>query len=75
MIKNDLQKRVDWVWRETLKIHRNARETRIASSLSPIELFVSLFYGGILKHFPKDPLNENRDRLIISKGHGHVPSK
>tara|TARA_A100001037_G_scaffold286960_1_gene295899 strand:+ start:459 stop:1274 length:816 start_codon:yes stop_codon:yes gene_type:complete len=72
MIKNDLQKRVDWVWRETLKIHRNARETRIASSLSPIELFVSLFYGGVLRHFPKDPLNESRDRLIISKGHGSI---
>ena len=72
MIKNDLQKRVDWVWRETLKLHRNARETRIASSLSPIELFVSLFYGGVLKYFPKEPLNEARDRLIISKGHGSI---
>jgi len=72
MIENDLEKRVDWVWRETLKIHRNARETRIASSLSPIELLVSLFYGGVLKFFPKEPLNESRDRLIISKGHGSI---
>ena len=72
MIKNDLQIKVDWVWRETLKIHRNSRETRIASSLSPIELLVSLFYGGVLKYFPKEPLNNRRDRLIISKGHGSI---
>ncbi|MDC0492711.1 transketolase [Alphaproteobacteria bacterium] len=69
---NDLQKRVDWVWHETLKIHRHAPETRIASSLSPIEMFVSLFYGGALKHFPADPRNDDRDRLIISKGHGSI---
>jgi len=71
-MQNDLKSRVDWVWRETLKIHRSAPETRIASSLSPIELFVSLFYGKVLKHFPSDPLNDDRDRLIISKGHGSI---
>jgi len=71
-MKNDLQERVDWVWRETINIHRNAPETRIASSLSPIEIFVSLFYGGILEFFPKEPLSKIRDRLIISKGHGSI---
>lgn len=71
-MENNLQKRVDWVWRETLKIHRHSPETRIASSLSPIELFVSLYYGGILNHYPFDPLSDDRDRLIISKGHGSI---
>ena len=47
---NDLQRRVEWVWLETLKIHRGSPETRIASSLSPIEVFVALYYGGILKY-------------------------
>jgi transketolase len=61
-----------WVWRQTLEIHARAPETRIASSLSPIEVFVTLFYGGILRQFPKDPLNRERDRLIISKGHGSI---
>ena len=67
-----LIEKVEWVRKETLKIHRNAPETRIASSLSPIDIFVSLFYGDLLRHFPKDPLNENRDRMVISKGHGSV---
>src|SRR5436305_7611509 len=61
-----------WVWRETLAIHRRAPETRIASSLSPIEIFVALYYGGLLTQFPKNPLDETRDRCIISKGHGSI---
>ncbi|MHC5656210.1 transketolase [Stappia sp.] len=72
---NDLTHLADkaaWVWRQTLEIHARAPETRIASSLSPIELFVTLYYGEVLKQFPKDPLNPERDRLIISKGHGSI---
>ncbi|MEC7488228.1 MAG: transketolase [Pseudomonadota bacterium] len=72
MNPNNLEARVEWVWRETVRIHRNFPETRLASSLSPIEALVSLFYGGILKFFPNDPLHSERDRLIISKGHGSI---
>ena len=67
-----LIEKVEWVRKETLRIHRKAPETRIASSLSPVEIFVSLFYGDLLETFPKDPLNVSRDRLIISKGHGSI---
>jgi transketolase len=71
-MNRNLIEKVEWVRKETLKIHRKAPETRIASSLSPIEIFVSLFYGNLLRNFPKDPLNGNRDRLIVSKGHGSI---
>ncbi|MDF1883728.1 transketolase [Sulfurimonas sp. SAG-AH-194-C21] len=57
---------------ETLKIHKLAVETRVASSLSPVEIFVSLYYGNILHFNPKDPRDESRDRFIISKGHGSI---
>jgi transketolase len=57
---------------ETLRMHKLAPETRVASSLSPIEIFVSLYYGNILTYNPKDPRDENRDRFIISKGHGSI---
>lgn len=57
---------------ETLKIHKEAQETRVASSLSPIEIFVSLYYGDILSYNPKNPKDDNRDRFIISKGHGSI---
>lgn len=68
----DLREKAHWVWRETLAIHRRAPETRIASSLSCIEIFVALYYGGVLRFDPYQPLAEHRDRCIISKGHGSI---
>jgi len=70
--KIDLKEKSQWVWRETLAIHRRAPETRIASSLSPIDIFVALYYGGVLNFDPSNPLFEDRDRCIISKGHGSI---
>lgn len=68
----DLQEKANWVWRETLGVHRRAAETRIASSLSSIEIFVALYYGGVLRFNAADPLADDRDRCIISKGHGSI---
>ena len=67
-----LKQKAKYVRIETLRIHKLAPETRVASSLSPIELFVSLYYGDIVKYNPKKPLDESRDRVIISKGHGSI---
>lgn len=68
----DLVAKAKWVWRETLKIHRNAPETRLASSLSAVEIYVALYYGNIVNIDPKNPRGEERDRCIISKGHGSI---
>ena len=57
---------------ETLRIHAAAPETRVASSLSAVEIYVCLFYGGLLRHNPADPRDPARDRLIVSKGHGSI---
>lgn len=61
-----------WVRQETLRIHGLAPETRIASSLSAVELFVALHYGKIMIFDASNPRWEGRDRLIISKGHGSI---
>lgn len=61
-----------WVWSETLRMHRLAPETRVASSLSAVEIFTVLYYGGLLEHSGADPRWEGRDRLIVSKGHGSI---
>ena len=71
LLKN-LREKADWVWAETLKIHQNAPETRVASSLSPIEILVSLYYGNLMNFNPRNPFCDNRDRCIISKGHGSL---
>ena len=68
----NLRDKAHWVWRETLGIHRRAPETRLASSLSSIEIFVALYYGGVLRYDASRPLIETRDRCIISKGHGSI---
>ena len=70
--QHDLVSLSKWVWRETVAIHRRVSETRIASSLSSVDIFVALYYGGVLNFNPKEPLSENRDRCIISKGHGSI---
>lgn len=68
----DLRAKAHWVWRETLAIHRRAPETRLASSLSSIDIFVALYYGGVLRFNPADPRDAGRDRCVISKGHGSI---
>ncbi|MDQ3186757.1 MAG: transketolase [Pseudomonadota bacterium] len=67
-----LSEKARWVWEETLRIHRRSPETRVASSLSPIEIFVVLYYGGFLRQDTANPRWAGRDRCIISKGHGSL---
>lgn len=68
----ELANKAQWVWEETLKIHQQSQETRVASSLSPIEILVVLYYGGFLHQRPADPRWQLRDRCIVSKGHGSL---
>lgn len=67
-----LREKAQWVRKETLKLHKRAPGTRLASSLSDIEIFVVLYYGGVLRYNPKDTLAPDRDRFIVSKGHGAI---
>ena len=67
-----LKEKASWVRKETLKIHKIAPETRIASSLSAVEIFTTLFYGKVIQYDPTRTQWEERDRLIISKGHGAI---
>jgi transketolase len=39
------------------------------SSLSGVEVAVALYFGGFMKHDPKNPKWPQRDRFILSKGH------
>lgn len=69
---DEITEKARWVWTETLRLHRLAPETRVASSLSAVELFTVLYYGGLLAHDGGNPRWEGRDRLIVSKGHGSI---
>ncbi len=39
-------------------------------SLSAVEVLVALYFGGVLRHDPRNPQWPDRDRFILSKGHG-----
>ncbi|MBX6330864.1 MAG: transketolase [Gemmatimonadaceae bacterium] len=39
-------------------------------SLSATEIVCALYFGGVLRHDPAQPLWPDRDRFILSKGHG-----
>lgn len=67
-----LKSKTNWVRKETLKLHKLAPGTRLASSLSCIEIIVALYYGKIINFDPKNIFWEDRDRFIVSKGHGTV---
>jgi len=67
-----LKEKSQWVRKETLKLHKLAPQSRLASSLSPVEIFVVLYYGHILSYDPQNRYWKERDRLIISKGHGAI---
>lgn len=67
-----LQKKALWARKEALLLHKLAPEVRIASCLSPVEIFTVLYYGKTLRFSAKNPKWDKRDRLIISKGHGAV---
>lgn len=67
-----LEEKSRWVKRETLKIHKAAAETRLASSLSAVEIFTVLYYGKLVRFDSRNIKSEKRDRFIISKGHGAI---
>lgn len=68
----NLREKADWVRRELIRLHGRAPETRIASSLSPVEVLTALYYGGLMRFDPRQPRWDGRDRFIASKGHGCV---
>lgn len=67
-----LKDKARWVWHETVRVHTRAPDTRLASSLSSVEIFTALYYSGVLKFNPQNPRDDSRDRCVISKGHGSI---
>ncbi|MDD3067041.1 MAG: transketolase [Candidatus Gracilibacteria bacterium] len=53
----------------TLEMISHAKSGHPGGSLSCMDILTALYFGGILKHDPKNPNDENRDYFILSKGH------
>jgi len=60
------------VRREVLEMCVSAGCGHIVSSFSCTDILVALYYGGALRFDPASPDWDERDRFIISKGHGAI---
>jgi transketolase len=62
----DIAKRIR---RHIVEMTGAAKSGHPGGSLSAVELLVALYFGGILKHDPRNPQWPERDRFLLSKGH------
>ena len=53
----------------SMALYAGASSAHIGGALSSVEIIATL-YEGVLKYKSTDPLWEERDRFILSKGHG-----
>lgn len=56
--------------RTIIEITTRAGSGHPSTSLSMVELLIPLYFGGVLRHDPQNPRWPDRDRFILSKGHG-----
>jgi transketolase len=55
--------------RDIVRMTTEAGSGHPSSSLSAVEMVTALYFGGFLRHDPKNPHWPDRDRFILSKGH------
>jgi len=56
--------------RHSIQMIAAANSGHPGGSLSAAEIVTALYFGGVLRHDPKRPDWPDRDRFILSKGHG-----
>src|SRR3990167_203096 len=61
-----LKERSAWLRKEVFEMVMRSRKGHIPSAYSCAEVVLALYYGGYLRHDPKQPRWEDRDRLFIS---------
>src|SRR3972149_798509 len=64
-----LEERAKVIRRHVIRMLAKAGSGHPGSSLSTVDLLVALFYNK-LKHNPQQPAWPDRDRFVLSKGHG-----
>jgi len=65
----ELQAIAKRVRREIVEMIGEAKSGHPGGSLSAVEICTTLFFG-VMRHDPADPVWRDRDRFILSKGHG-----
>lgn len=69
-----LQEKARLLRKEIIEMTTKAGSGHPSSSMSAVEVIVSLYFGGVLRQKPSEPQWPDRDRFVLSKGHG-VPAQ
>jgi transketolase len=64
-----LEDRARAIRKDIVRMTTEAGSGHPSSSLSATEMVTALYFGGFLRHDPKNPHWPDRDRFILSKGH------
>ncbi len=64
-----MERKARWVRQTVLESAASGGKGHLGGTFSCTDLFVALYYGGILRVDPADPEWIDRDRLLIGKGH------
>jgi transketolase len=65
-----LQRKANWIRLSAMTMNHHARLGHTGGDLSSADLLAVLFLGGVLQVDPTQPQWPQRDRFILSKGHG-----
>jgi transketolase len=65
-----LRARATVLRRHIVEMLAEAASGHPGGSLSAVEIVTALYFGGFLRYDPKQPASPDRDRFILSKGHG-----
>jgi transketolase len=65
-----LKERARRIRRHILEMLHAAASGHPGGSLSAVEIVTALYFGGVLRYRPDEPEWPDRDRFILSKGHG-----
>jgi transketolase len=65
-----LRDRARIVRRHIVEMLHEAASGHPGGSLSAVEIVTALYFGGVLRHDPAQPDWRDRDRFVLSKGHG-----
>lgn len=64
-----LKQKANFIRNEVINVSLQNKAGHVAPSLSCVDILVALYYYA-MEYKPEDPVWEDRDRLVFSKGHG-----
>ncbi len=65
----ELDKLANTIRKDIIEMLVEAKSGHSAGPLGMVDVFTALYFGGVIKHDPKNPQWQERDRVILSNAH------